>query len=174
MICQPEKNVIYCNSINRNKMEYTEYVKKAYRISLFLYVAFMLSLVVYFGVFEFFKARIPDFQGVLESRNLPWLRYAFYAGGLAQIFFIKIVRGAVAKTSAEGEFQALIDRLQKVSMISAALCEVPAILGLVLFFIGGISRDFYILLMMSFVLFALYFPRYSNWEIWTRTRINHK
>jgi hypothetical protein len=59
------------------------------------------------------------------------------------------------------------------SMISAALCEVPVILGWVLFFLSGNVRDFYILLFISLVLFVLYFPRFSNWEEWIKAKTSH-
>ena len=73
------------------KMEYAQDLKKAYKTSAILYVAFMLSLVIYLVVFEVLKARIPDFQGIMEKIDFPWLRYAFYALGLVQIFLIKFI-----------------------------------------------------------------------------------
>jgi hypothetical protein len=45
-----------------------------------------------------------------------------------------------------------------------ALAEVPAVLGLTLFLLGGYNRDFYYLLLVSLVLAFMYFPRASVWE----------
>lgn len=73
-------------------MEYIQNLKKAYKTSSMGYVAFMLSLVIYLVVFEVLKARIPHFQGMMEKIDFPWLRYAFYALGLVQIFLIKFIR----------------------------------------------------------------------------------
>jgi hypothetical protein len=44
------------------------------------------------------------------------------------------------------------------------LAEVPAILGLVMFLIGGSAADFYKLLFASLVLAFIHFPRRSAWE----------
>ena len=154
-------------------MEYAQNLKKAYRTSFVLYIAFMLSLVVYFVVFKALEASIIDFQGMMEKIDFPWLRYAFYALGLVQIFLIKFIRETATRTITTVDTQTLINHLQRMSVISAALCEVPAILGWVLFFLGGSSRDFYILLLMSLVIFVLYFPRYANWEDWIRSKTSH-
>lgn len=154
-------------------MEYTRELKRAYKTSATLYVAFMISVAVYLIVFEVLKARIPDFQGMMEKIELPWLRYAFYALGLIQIFLIRFIRETATKSITTVDARVLINHLQRMSLISAALCEVPVILGLVLFFISGSAQDFYILLIVSFVLFVLYFPRYLNWEEWVKSKTSH-
>jgi len=154
-------------------MDYAQNLKKAYRTSFMLYVAFMLSLVLYLVVFEVLKASITDFQGMMEKIDFPWLRYAFYALGLIQIFLIRFIRETATKSITTVDIQILINHLQRMSMISAALCEVPVILGWVLFFLSGNPHDFYVLLLMSFVLFVLYFPRYANWEEWVKFKTSH-
>jgi hypothetical protein len=154
-------------------MEYIRDLKKAFKTSVTLYVAFMISIAIYLVVFEVLKARIPDFQGMMEKIDLPWLRYAFYALGLVQIFLIRFIRETATKSIATVDAKVLIGHLQRMSMISAALCEVPVILGLVLFFISGSAQDFYILLILSFLLFVLYFPRYTNWEEWIKSKTSH-
>ena len=154
-------------------MEYAQDLKKAYKTSAILYVAFMLSLVIYLVVFEALKAQIPDFTGMMEKIDFPWLRYAFYALGLLQIFLIKFIRETATKSITTVEPKFLIDHLQKMSMVSATLCEVPVILGLVLFFLSGNAQDFYVLLIVSFLLFVMYFPRFTNWEEWIKSKTSH-
>jgi hypothetical protein len=154
-------------------MEYSEDLKRAHKTATILYIAFMLSLAVYLIAFEVLKARIPDFQGMVEKFDFPWLGYAFYALGLLQIFLIRFIRETATKSITTIEVPVLIQHLQRLSMISGALCEVPVILGWVLFFLSGSVRDFYILLLISFVLFVLYFPRFSNWEEWIKSKTSH-
>ena len=154
-------------------MEYAQDLKKAYKTSAILYVAFMLSLVIYLVVFEALKAQIPDFTGMMEKIDFPWLRYAFYALGLLQVFLIKFIRETATKSITTVEAKFLINHLQKMSMVSATLCEVPVILGLVLFFLSGNAKDFYVLLIVSFLLFVMYFPRYTNWEEWIKSKTSH-
>jgi hypothetical protein len=110
---------------------------------------------------------------MMEKIDFPWLRYAFYALGLVQIFLIKFIRETASKSIMTVDAKILINYLQKMSIVSAALCEVPVILGLVLFFISGNAQDFYVLLIVSFVLFVMYFPRFSNWEEWIKSKTSH-
>jgi uncharacterized membrane protein YedE/YeeE len=154
-------------------MDYIQDLKKAYKTSAILYVAFMLSLIIYLIVFEVFKARVTDFQGTMEKIDFPWLRYAFYGLGLIQIFLINFIRETATKSITTVDVQILIHHLKRISMISAALCEVPVLLGWVLFFLSGNSSDFYVLLVISFVLFAMYFPRHTNWQEWIRSKTSH-
>jgi hypothetical protein len=154
-------------------MDYTQDLKKAYKTSAIFYVAFVLSLIIYLVVFEVFKARIPDFQGMMEKIDFPWLRYAFYALGLVQIFLIKFMRETATKSITTVDPKILISHLQRMSMVSAALCEVPVILGLVLFFLSGSAQDFYILLIVSLVVFVLFIPRFNNWEEWIKSKRSH-
>jgi hypothetical protein len=154
-------------------MEYTQDLKKAHKTSAIIYIAFMLSLAIYLVVFEVLKARIPDFQGMMEKIDFPWLRYAFYALGLVQIFLIKFMRETATKSLSTVDVKILINHLQKMSMVSAALCEVPVILGWVLFFLSGKAQDFYVLLIVSFVVFVMYFPRFSNWDEWIKSKTSH-
>ena len=154
-------------------MAYTRDLKKAYRTSVIFYIAFMLSLIIYLIVFAVLKARIPEFQGMMEKIDFPWLRFAFYGLGLVQIFLIKFIRETATKSLTTVDVQILIQHLQRVSMISAVLCEVPAMLGWVLFFLSGKSQDFYFLMIVSFFLFVMYFPRLSNWEKWVKSKTSH-
>lgn len=154
-------------------MEYTRELKKTHKTSVTLYVAFMISIAVYLVVFEVLRARMPDFQGMMEKIDIPWLRYAFFALGLIQVFLIRFIRETATKSITTVDTKVLINHLQRMSLISATLCEVPVILGLVLFFISGSVQDFYILLIISFVLFVLYFPRYLNWEEWVKSKTSH-
>jgi hypothetical protein len=154
-------------------MEYTQDLKRAHKNATIIYIAFMLSLGIYLIAFELLKARIPDFQGVMEKFDFPWLGYAFYALGLLQIFLIRFIRQTATESITSVDAQILTQHLQRMSMISAALCEVPVILGWVLYFMSGNVRDFYVLLIISFVLFVMYFPRFSNWEEWIKSKTSH-
>jgi hypothetical protein len=154
-------------------MDYSQDLKKTYKTSAILYVAFMLTLIIYLVVFTVLKSQIPDFQGMMDKIDFPWLRYAFYALGLLQVFLIKFIRETATKSITTVDAKILISHLQRMSMISAALCEVPVLLGLVLFFLSGSVQDFYVLLFVSVVLFILYFPRLNNWEEWIKSRKSH-
>jgi len=154
-------------------MEYLKDLKRAHQMSVILYIAFMASLGIYVVVLEILKAEFKDFQGTLESYQFPWIRYVFYGLGLLQFFIIRLIRQILTKGLTTTEIKALIAHLNKMSILTAAFCEAPAIFGLISFFLNGNLRDFYVLMAMSFILFFLYFPKYSNWEEWIASKIRN-
>ncbi|MDH4217249.1 MAG: hypothetical protein OEZ52_11025 [Candidatus Aminicenantes bacterium] len=154
-------------------MEYVKELRKAYQISFVLHVAFMATLIIYAFTVEILRGNLQDFQGFAQNANFSWIRYIFYGMVLAQVFIIRFIRNILSKRMTSGEERILIGHLNRASVISSALCEVPAVLGVVLFFIIGTARDFYVLLFVSLVLFVLYFPRYANWEEWIKTKARH-
>ena len=62
-----------------------------------------------------------------------------------------------------------VQKLLNAAIVSYAFCEAPALYGLVLFFIGKEKFDFYLLSAISIISFAIYFPRYHQWEEWMKT-----
>jgi hypothetical protein len=146
-----------------------EDLKKAYLTSTIVNSAIIASLVVYVVVAEMIKAQYEPFEGFVKGFDLPPLRYALYVLALVQLMVMIKIRGILLrKISFDGPEEA-ISRLSRTSLITSALCEAPAIFGLVLYLLGGLSRDFYVLLAWSGFLFFLYFPRYSNWESWVKS-----
>jgi hypothetical protein len=99
----------------------------------------------------------PGAGGVFGS-----LRYVFY--GIAVLLLLFIRRFPVwLRTGAGVPEQERSTRLLQTSILTSALCEVPAILGLVMVLMTGSHRDFHYLLFLSLVLFVFYFPRRSFW-----------
>jgi hypothetical protein len=157
--------------VKEEEMEYMRDLRKAHQMSVVLHIAFMATIVIYAVIVEILRGSLQDFRGFTENVNLAWIRYIFFALGLAQIFFIRFMRDTLSKRMTSADVRGLIAHLTRISIISSALCEVPAFLGLVLFFFGSSTREFYVLIFISVVLFILYFPRYSNWEEWVKTRV---
>ena len=84
------------------------------------------------------------------------LKYAFLAIAAAQYGAIKVVQKIVPAKS--------VDNLPQTAIITFALCETVAVLGLVLFLLAGNAMDFYIFMMISLGFFYLFFPKYEQWE----------
>ena len=57
-----------------------------------------------------------------------------------------------------------VDNLPQAAVITFALCEAVAVLGLVLFLLAGNSLDFYIFMVISLGFFYPVFPKYDQWE----------
>jgi len=58
----------------------------------------------------------------------------------------------------------VLARLRTGALVAAALAEVPAVLGLVLFVLAGRRADFYLLAGWSLLLQLVHFPRQERWE----------
>jgi hypothetical protein len=92
------------------------------------------------------------------------LRYVFYGIAVLMVLIIRrfpawLLPGTDTQEPIKGT------RLLQASILTSALCEVPAILGLVIVLLTGSHRDFHYLLFFSLVLFVFHFPRRSSWEI---------
>jgi len=149
-------------------MEITHDSRKAFKISAIVSAAMMASLLVYLIFVEFIKAKYDPFLGLVRIQDRLLLRYLFYALSVAVILILRILRGILLKISPKDTALDLIQKLQKTSILTTALCEGPALFGLTLFFLGGFSRDFYLLSFVSLVLLFMYFPRYKNWQDWLK------
>lgn len=130
--------------------------------------AIVASLVIYAVVVEIMKARFYPFEGLIDNFDFVPFRYVLYVLAIANPIVIVQIRKALLKKASFDDRRNAIQRLSRTSVITAAFCETPAIMGLVLFLLSGLRRDFYILLALSFIFVFLFFPRYSNWEEWVR------
>jgi hypothetical protein len=126
----------------------------------------MLSVVIYAVLAELIKAQHKPFEGFSPLPQMEILKYLFYGLSVALIFAIKLIRGLFLKRNHSDDLKKLVQKLKVADVITYALCEVPAIWGLVLFLIAGAQQDFYILLFYSLALMFIYRPRYSRWEEW--------
>ncbi|UCC40761.1 MAG: hypothetical protein JSV96_04765 [Candidatus Aminicenantes bacterium] len=151
-------------------MEHMDDLKRAYKTSLIINSGIIAGFVIYAVIIEFLKSRYNPFEGFVDLAQIAFLRYILYGLAILLIFIVRVLRGTLLRTSPSDDAKTLITKLSRASIATAALCEVPVVFGLVLFLIGGHSRDFYLLLGLSFIIVFLYFPRYRNWEEWLRIK----
>jgi hypothetical protein len=129
-------------------------------------VSIIASLLVYLGVAEFIRARFRPFRGFANIADLQQLRYVFFGLAIMTVIVIRVLRPVLLKKSSQEDEKAVFHRLQRASLVTLVLSEVPGILGLILFILGGLNIDFYLLLFASLLLVFMYFPRLSSWEEW--------
>ncbi len=93
------------------------------------------------------------------------IRWVIYAAAVSMVFVIPVVKGLMLRGfSPRGEDEVL-ERLASASVLAGALAEVPAICGLVLFFLNrAYYADFYILGLISLYLLLRHYPRFGQWE----------
>ena len=151
-------------------MNQTDDLKKTHNVAFVVNVAIIGTLILYAVVIEILRKQLAPFQGLAEITNVSFLRYILYGIAILTIFLIRVIRGMLLRKPSSEDFYLLRSRLLQTSLITAALCEIPAILGLILFLLTASLRDYYQLAGVSFILVFLHFPRYGNWEAWIKNR----
>ena len=157
-------------------------LRAAYRVAVIIGLAMMASLLVYAVIVGLFENGSIEFPGTpaLSGKELELMKFALLGVSIIIFFLIGFVNTSIL--NAEGEQGKMLDsrprsatgvatefgRLATAAIITYAFCEAPAIFGLVLFFIGRNSSDFYLFMLISLFYFAVYFPKFSQWEEWYR------
>jgi F0F1-type ATP synthase membrane subunit c/vacuolar-type H+-ATPase subunit K len=143
-------------------------LKKSHQMALTLNAAIIATLIIYAIVVEIIRRQFAPFTGFGGISDITPIRYLFYGVVVVTIFVIRFLRNMMLRKSSTDDSQSLIRKLLRSAVITASLCEVPALLGLLIFLLAGSIRDFYQLAGLSFILVFLHFPRYGNWEAWVK------
>ena len=150
---------------NRDLARSLTTLKARYLVVNFIGLAMIAAVFVYAGVVELLKWQMAPFTGFakLDPGTVDLIKYIFLALAAAQFFIIKALQKILPAHS--------VEQLSLAAIITFALCESVAVLGLVLFLLAGQALDFYIFMVISLGLFYLFFPKYEQWE--ERVRANN-
>ncbi len=143
-------------------MDRFEILKKEYRIMLLSGLPMVGSLFVYWMLIQFVIH--PPQTPQETAAPLRYMLYFIAAGGVGAIFFLRRV---LLQKKPQDNLAALIGKLKTSAMVTLAFCEAPALYGVVLYFIEGSRKDFYVLAVYSLLLFAVFFPRLDHWQEYT-------
>ena len=142
-----------------------------------VYGAMFGSILVYWIVVQVIRkvGQIPRGRDVFTA--VDWLRYPLYVLGLATCVAVIVMRRrlfdpeGVIRRAQGRNLPELLSRLSSNQVLVFAAGEIPVILGLALYFVGGYLVDFYVLAGLSVVAFAFAFPSAREWEeVLTRIR----
>jgi F0F1-type ATP synthase membrane subunit c/vacuolar-type H+-ATPase subunit K len=133
-------------------------LKSRYLAVNFIGLAMIAAVFVYAGVVEVIKWQWAPFHGFaqLPPQTANLLKYLFLALAVMQYAIIRVVQKIVPARSP--------DNLPQAAIITFALCESVALLGLVLFLLCGNPLDFYVFMLISLGFFYLFYPKYAQWE----------
>jgi hypothetical protein len=121
---------------------------------------FALARIIHLGLLAAVLAYVPVVELFLSRAQVPPnptfvdLRYYFFAAAVLILVLLRQLRGRPGKRMPP----------LSASVFISALCEVPAILGLVHAILSGTRRDFYYLAGLSVIFFLLHFPAAEIWE----------
>lgn len=131
-----------------------------------VHAAFLVSLLLYWGVVHLTRrvGRIPAGRGAFWETD--WLRYPLYILALATCLLLPWVqRRLLTRRALSGRTEtATVEAMANATLLALVVAEVPAILGLALYFVGGYLLDFYLLAALSFLGLLMAFPREALWR----------
>ena len=143
-------------------------LRQAYRTTAIVCAAMIVGLFPYLAVVELMRGQLGSAGYLMDSQQIELLAYVLYGLALLPIIVPHLIkRHVVAAASQEGE-GVLIIRLRIATFLSYALSEVPAVFGLLLFFLARLNTAFYVLWFLSLLSMLVQFPRLRTWEELTR------
>jgi hypothetical protein len=127
--------------------------------------AMIASLLLYLAAVEAVRASARPFFGLAHLAGARTaFRYGIYLGAAAVVLAIRFLNAGRPRPRKRESRGTSLRRIFIVAVASLILAELPAVLGFVLFLLGGYNLDFYALLFVSLFLLFMYFPRASAWE----------
>jgi hypothetical protein len=139
-------------------------LKQAYERCVTLSWAMVVALLVYPLVVEIVRLQDVSFAGFSPQAAG---RIKDFVYGLAVILPLSIrsIRKAVLKRSQLSDVHVLARKMVMATAVTVAAAEIPALLGVVMFLLGGLYKESYIALAYSLLVILIYFPRQSQWEM---------
>lgn len=152
-------------------------LKKAYRTTMLIGLWLIGSVFVYAIIVEFVKTIGHAIGAVSPAPSAAILRYVLFGVAAVIFFLIRVINNhflagdvRTTRTETASRYSPDIQRLMTAAVITYAFCESIAVLGLILYFLGGSPTDFYVFMLISLFLFSVYFPKYRRWEEWMKGR----
>ena len=161
-------------------------LRAAYRVAVIIGLAMMASLLAYAAIVGILEKGTVGFNApAMAGSQLEIMKFLLIGLTVVLFFIIRYVNALLLESKgkegtapdaharqsgAPPEF----GRLTTAAVVTYAVCETPAIFGLVLFFLGRNSSDFYLFMLFSLFFFAVYFPKFSQWEEWYRDQTGQR
>jgi len=151
------------------------WLRSNYRKAVILSVSLALSVPIYALIGEVVLRNGGGMAG--SPGNNLWL----FLGGavsLALLPFVGVIR--VRMLGAGSGLDAVVDQVMvpqnryrcmlQAVLVSLAICEIPALIGLGLIAMGAGRGELYSFVGWSALLIVIYFPRYGQWQAWYARR----
>ena len=147
-------------------MQIVDETRFMFRRTVAIGAAICVSLLAYAALVEIMRAVMKPFHGALPVPlgKVQTVRIAIYGVAVAVLIAMRLARGRLFRAAPGEAPKTILMRLMRMSVLTFVLAEIPALLGVLLFFATGLTLDFYILLAVSLVLEFMYFPRRAQWE----------
>lgn len=137
-----------------------EAIKKAYTAAAISAAGIIGAIVFYTVVVEIL--RTMGHKPPLQPPASYAAKYALYLVGVSALAALKLA--GLKLDSKKSTPEEALKALTVSAIVRAALCEIPAISGLLIFLLTGYRMDFYLLVVFSIGLEIYHFPRLTQWE----------
>ena len=144
--------------------------RSTFRTTALVHGTIAASLFMYAVVFEVLRAAIRPLPRLAAGADIQLLRYVFYGLAIAAVIAVRLASRQVFRDRPGEPYREFLLRLSRGSILTSILCELPAVFGLMIVFLTGVTRDFYYLLFVSLFLAFMYFPRSRAWAETLRQR----
>ncbi len=122
------------------------------------------SLFPYVLVVEIVRRQIGHDGYLVDARQVELLQYVFFILALLPYVIPQLIKRHLTAVAPRESMETMIARLRTATLLSYVLGEVPAVFGLVLFFLAGAYKVFYALWFLSLLSMLVHFPRLRAWE----------
>ena len=139
-------------------------LRQAYRSTVIVCAALIASLFPYLLVVEIVRRQIGHDGYLVDAGQIALLKYVFFILALLPYVIPRLIKRHLTAMAPRESIEVLIARLRTATLLSYVLSEVPAVFGLVLFFLAGSYKAFYALWFLSLVSMLVHFPRLRAWE----------
>lgn len=146
--------------MSRGAYELEGALKKAYRSVFVLGIAGIAGIVMMAAAVEA-AARLGGLP-VQPSEAGQMLKFTLTGLGAAGVFLLIFI-SASKKRLDPSQAAKYVGKLYYYDVVTVIACEMPATMGVCLFFITGERPDFYMNAALSVVFFIFFFPRSAAW-----------
>lgn len=139
-------------------------LRQAYRSTIIVSGAMIASLFPYLLMVEIIRRQVGYDGYLVDAEQVELLQYVFFILALLPYVIPQLIKRHLTVVAPREGVETLIARLRTATLLSYVLSEVPAVFGLVLFFLAGSYKAFYALWFLSLVSMLVHFPRLRAWE----------
>ena len=140
-------------------------MKRKFQTAWAVHLAMMGGLLIYVLLIEIASGRFFELPPLQPTEGALNIRYLIYGAAILVVLVLRWVRPVFVRKTPVSEGEAA-GKLLAQTLFTASLCEIPVLLGVVLYVLLGYKPDFYFLLIVSLILFFMYFPRLPRWQEW--------
>lgn len=137
-----------------------QHVRRTYAAAALACAGITAAVVFYAVVVELLRWR--GYAAPVAPPAAYALKLALYVLGASAMMALKFTAPVLERRKEDAARD--LQWLAGGAIIRAALCEMPALAGLVLFLLTGYRADFYMLTVFALALEVYHFPRLSAWE----------